>query len=87
MIHENVEKIREAKGVSKTHLARKLGLSLQGYKYAASSDSRLDVERINILAKCLGVSVEVFFDNELTKNVISKLEKNESYMIDPDPAA
>lgn len=74
MVHLNVEKIRKAKGVTKTHLANKLNMSLQGYRHITSGEVRLDVERLRVIAWVLGVEVGVFFDNKLTESVISELK-------------
>lgn len=76
MVHINVEKIRRAKGVTKTHLANKLNLSLQGYRHITSGNVRLDVERLKVIANVLGVEPAIFFDNELTESVIKEIEKN-----------
>jgi transcriptional regulator with XRE-family HTH domain len=74
VIHLNVEKIRIAKGVTKTHLAKKINMSLQGYRHMASGEVRLDAERLRIIALALGVEPAIFFDNELTESVIKDLE-------------
>jgi transcriptional regulator with XRE-family HTH domain len=78
MIHLNVEKIREARGVTKTHLAKKLGLSLQGYRHITSGGARLDVERLKIISEVLNVSPEIFFNTELTDFVIKEFESKTS---------
>lgn len=75
MIHENVERIRKAKGVSKTYLANKLGMTLQGYRHMASGNVRMDVERLQVIANALDVSPAIFFDRQLTESVI-KLKDN-----------
>lgn len=72
MVHENVERIRKAKGISKTYVADKLGISLQGYRHIASGNVRLDVERLKTIADALGEDVAIFFDNKLTESVILK---------------
>lgn len=74
MVHKNVERIRTAKGVTKTHLARKLGLSLQGYRHIMAGSVRLDVERLKVIADALDVNPSVFFEDELTESVIRKIE-------------
>lgn len=74
MIHKNVEKIRMAKGVTKTYLAGKLGMSVQGYRHIVSGNTRLDVERLKIIAEALDVEPAVFFDDKLTNTVISRHE-------------
>jgi transcriptional regulator with XRE-family HTH domain len=78
MVHDNVRRIREAKGVTKTHVASKLDLSLQGYTHIESGSVRLDVERLKVISKILGVNVEVFFDNEITDSVIREIQANKS---------
>lgn len=74
MIHENVEKIRAAKGITKTHIANKLNMSLQGYRHITSGEVRLDVERLKVIANVLGVNPGVFFDNKLTDSVIREID-------------
>jgi len=74
MVYKNVERIREAKGVTKTYLSRKLGLTLQGYRHIATGETRLDVERLRVIALALGVDVGVFFDRSLTESVIDEME-------------
>lgn len=72
-VHENVRMIREAKGVSKTFIAKGLGMSLQGYRYLESGSVKLDVERMKIIAHLLGEDSAVFFDDKLTKSVIERM--------------
>ena len=74
-IHENVELIRKAKGVTKTYLAQKIGLSLQGYRHIANGATTLDAERLRILADALCVNVSVFFDKKLTDSVTNNADK------------
>lgn len=74
MVHNNVSRIREAKGVTKTHIAKKLNMSLMGYTHIETGTVRLDVERLKLIANILGVSPEIFFDNKLTETVINNLE-------------
>ncbi|MEK3744752.1 helix-turn-helix transcriptional regulator [Brevibacillus sp. FSL K6-0770] len=76
MVHLNVERIRKAKGVTKTHLAQKLNLSLQGYRHITSGNVRLDVERLGVIAFVLGVEPAVFFDDELTDSVIREMSSS-----------
>ena len=74
MIYKNVERLRKAKGVTKTHLANSLHMSLQGYRHISSGSVRLDVERLKIIADVLGVEPAIFFDNQLTESVINKFK-------------
>ncbi|WP_232699503.1 helix-turn-helix domain-containing protein [Brevibacillus daliensis] len=69
MVHQNVERIRRAKGITKTHLAKKLHLSLQGYRHIAAGKVRLDVERLRIIAQVLEVHPGIFFDDVETETV------------------
>ena len=72
LVHENLARIRKAKGVTKTTIAKRLGLSLQGYRYLENGESRLDVERLKIISRILDTKVEVFFDDELTNKVVAR---------------
>ncbi len=45
-VHENVGLIREAKGISKTFMAKGLGMSLQGYRLLENCSVKLDVFRL-----------------------------------------
>ncbi|WP_206922574.1 helix-turn-helix domain-containing protein [Alicyclobacillus suci] len=69
-VKENVERIRKAKGVTKTFLAKKLGMSVMGYIHITSGDVRLDTERLQVIADVLDVDPGVFFDNKLTDSVV-----------------
>ncbi|WP_260472041.1 helix-turn-helix domain-containing protein [Bacillus canaveralius] len=60
MIHINVERIRQARGVTKTHMAKKLNLSLQGYRHIASGSVRLDAERLKVIGLILNVNPSTF---------------------------
>lgn len=73
MIAQNVEKIRIAKGISKTYIADKLDLSLQGYRHMIANETSLSAERLRIIAIVLGVPPATFYDNELTESVIREL--------------
>lgn len=75
-VFENVELIRQAKGVTKKYLADKLGLSLQGYRHIGNGAVSLDVERLRIIANVLGEDVKIFFENELTDLVIKRINNN-----------
>lgn len=69
MIHESVEQMRIKKGVTKSFLANKLGVSLMTYCHIAKGNVRLDVERLKIISEALDVDPGVFFKDELTESV------------------
>lgn len=72
-VNDNVKRIREAKGVTKTFLAKKLGMSLQGYRYLENGDVRMDVERMQEIANALGIKSAVLLDDKVTDSVIKRL--------------
>ena len=77
MIHENLKKIRLAKGMTQLHLAKKLGISNMAYSRMESGKTKIDAEILKVLSKELDVGVEVFFTNELTESVIIELAIDE----------
>ncbi|WP_309247639.1 helix-turn-helix transcriptional regulator [Bacillus sp. 3103sda1] len=73
LVIENVEKIRKARRVTKTFIANKTGLSLQGYRHIVNKDVRLDVERLKKISSALNVPICIFFDDELTESVMKRI--------------
>lgn len=73
MVHENLKKIRTAKGVTQTHLAKKLNISNMSYSRMENGDAKIDVERLKVISTALSVDIAVFFDNKLTDSVIKDL--------------
>ena len=71
---ENIRRIREAKGVSKTFVAKHLGLTLQGYRYIESGEVKLDVERMKKIGRILNVDSSIFLKDELTDCDIKELQ-------------
>lgn len=74
LVIENVEKIRKARRVTKTFIANKTGLSLQGYRHIVNKDVRLDVERLKKISGALNVPISIFFDDKITESVIEEME-------------
>lgn len=72
--HENVKLIRECKGINKTFVAKRIGLSLQGYIYIENGTVNLTTERLRFIAQVLDEDVSVFFDDKLTDAVIKRRE-------------
>mgnify|MGYP001209315538 FL=1 len=75
MVHENIEKIRIAKGITKTYMAKGLGLSLMGYIHMAKGNTSFPAERIKKAAAILQVDPGVFFDDKLTVAVIENIKR------------
>lgn len=56
----NVEKVRVAKGMSKTAIAKALGLNLQGYRHIANGAVKRGVDRLQVISNYIGVRVYIF---------------------------
>lgn len=70
---ENIRRIREARGITKTFIANALGMSLQGYRYLENGDVRLDVERMKKIASLLCVDSGVLLNDKRTESVIDNV--------------
>ena len=70
---ENIRRIREARGITKTFIANALGMSLQGYRYLEDGDVRLDVERMKKIASLLCVDSRVLLNDKQTESVINSV--------------
>lgn len=78
MVHKNVRSIREAKGITKTHIANMLNMSLMGYTHIESGSVRLDVERFKLIANLLDMDLNIFFDTKLTESVVKELNSKKT---------
>ncbi|WP_438312323.1 helix-turn-helix domain-containing protein [Sporosarcina sp. FA9] len=74
MVNLNLKKIRLAKGVTQSHLAKKLNISNMAYGRMESGETKMDVERLKVISIALGLEIEVFFNDELTDSVINEME-------------
>jgi transcriptional regulator with XRE-family HTH domain len=59
-----IKRIREARGMSQMELAQQVGVSFQQIQKYEKGINRISVERIQQMARALGVSVNVFFEKE-----------------------
>lgn len=75
MIHSNMRSIREAKGISQTHIADSLGITRQAYSRLELGRIELKAETLKFVANILETPIEVFYDTKLTKSVIRKLKR------------
>lgn len=74
MIHTNVRRVRLAKGIKLAFLAKKLKKTRQQYSNKEAGRSGIEVEELVVIAKALGESPAIFFDDSLTDSVIERLE-------------
>ena len=63
-----------AKGVTQSHLANKLDVTPMTYSRMEKGESKIDVERLKVLAIALETEVGIFFNDKLTNSVIKELE-------------
>ncbi len=73
MIRDNVRDIREAKGITGSHVAEKIGFTPQGYRHIEKGNSRLQAETLKSIAVVLEEPVSVFFDREQTESVLQRI--------------
>lgn len=81
MVHINLRKIRLAKGVTQLHIAKKLNVTSMTYSRLESGESKIDVERLRVIAKALDVEVHIFFDSELTDSVVKNYAETSKEVI------
>ena len=68
-IHERIEEIRKAKGVTKTHIARKCNRTVSWYHGISTGRRKPNVESLQLIANALEVDVKVFFENDLSDSL------------------
>ena len=73
--HENVRRIRIAKGVSTIHMYSGLGLSRQMYSRFELQGKGNNAEKFEAIGKLLGIDASIFFSDSLTDKVIKRESK------------
>ena len=73
MIYQNIERIRIAKGVTKTYIAARAGRNLQWYYRISKGHSDLIAEDLKSISDALEQPVSVFLSDELTDTVVGRL--------------
>lgn len=72
-VYENVELIRENRGITKKKLAENSGISQMACSRALSGESKLNAELLRKFAISLSIAdINVFFNDELTDSVINQ---------------
>jgi len=62
MVSDSVKRIHKAKGIKQSYLAEVLGISSMSYSRLERGESKLDVDRLQVIAKALEVPVAAFFE-------------------------
>jgi len=64
-LHERIRNYRKSKGVSQTFIAKELNISVSGYSMKESGKRPINTDELQIIAKSLGVSASVFFEENI----------------------
>lgn len=63
----NLKKLRKAKGLTQTDVAKKLGVTQSAYAHYENGIRKLEADKLPLIAKILGVGVEELYGGEATK--------------------
>ncbi|WP_313428152.1 helix-turn-helix domain-containing protein [Siminovitchia terrae] len=63
-LHEKIRQYRKSKGISQTFIAKKLKITVSGYNMKESGKRPITIDELEKIAKVLGVSASIFFNNE-----------------------
>lgn len=74
-IHIRVEKVRKARGVTKTHLAKVCNKTVAWYSDVSKGKIRLTVNDLEKIAIGLNVDVKIFFDKKLSETLNSNVKE------------
>lgn len=62
-IHDKIRALRKSQGISQTHIAEALNMSVSGYNMKECGKRPINTEELQIIAKSLKVSASIFFEN------------------------
>ncbi|WP_320957726.1 helix-turn-helix transcriptional regulator [Enterocloster asparagiformis] len=72
-VYENVELIREKRGITKKKLAENAGISQMACSRVLSGESKICADLLKNFAFTLGINdMNIFFNDELTDSVIER---------------
>jgi transcriptional regulator with XRE-family HTH domain len=72
LVRDNIEKVRKAKGLTKTFVGKQVGLTCQGYRHITTGSVRLSVDYLLKIADVLDVPPAVLLSDELTDRFIQE---------------
>jgi transcriptional regulator with XRE-family HTH domain len=75
LVHDNIRKIRIAKGIKPRRVYEGLGISREMYSRFENHGKGNNAEKIEAIAKILEEPAGIFFDNKLTEAVIENQTK------------
>jgi transcriptional regulator with XRE-family HTH domain len=75
LVHNNIRKIRIAKGINPKRVYEGLGISREMYSRFENHGNGNNAEKIEAIAKILEEEAGIFFNDELTEAVIKKVAK------------
>lgn len=64
-INQNVRNIRESKGVTQTHVAKQLGVTIQTYNAYEMGRRKLKVDTLQKISEILNEPIQNFFNQKL----------------------
>jgi transcriptional regulator with XRE-family HTH domain len=68
-IHLKIEDIRQKKGVTKTHIAKKCGKSVSWYYGISTGKRKPTVDSVVMIAEALEVDIQIFFNKKLSETL------------------
>ncbi|MDP4108030.1 MAG: helix-turn-helix transcriptional regulator [Bacillota bacterium] len=75
LVHDNIRKVRIAKGIKQCHVYESLGITRQMYHLFEKQGKGNNAEKIEAIANILEEKPGIFFDDKLTDAVIRKVTK------------
>lgn len=75
LVHDNIRKVRIAKGIRQNFIYEGLGISRQMYALFEKYGKGNNAEKIQAIAELLGEAPGIFFDDKLTDAVIKEARK------------
>jgi transcriptional regulator with XRE-family HTH domain len=71
VLHSNIEKLRKVKGVSRSTLAQKLGMTNLGYWLTMTMRSPLSEAQLEVIAAELGFACEILRWDGLVEDIVT----------------
>ena len=81
IVSKRIRQLRVLKGISQEYMAEELGITQPSYARLEAEDSRINIERLKIIAKILEVSLSDLLNEEPFSNIPRLALKSEKQNI------
>lgn len=83
-IYEKIKLLRISKGMTQTQVSKNLFISQRAYSDVENGKTKLDIERLEMIAKIFEINISYFFESDISedfyKTKIKQMEREIDFL-------